>query len=211
MAAAAWIGACEPPTPPPWTDGASYWITSERRSATRHVWRTGVAIARRGDHAVATVPIRLLPDVSIPDGALRTPVAAWEATIEAAWSDRVALRVDGMAPLPLRIDVVFDPPADPVTRVIVLPGSGPADLGAWRLQNPAAVAAHEVGHLLGAWDEYEGGAQDPASPVVDLNHVMGRETTSTTPHPRSYAPLAADLATLLGRAVQIVPLPGETP
>lgn len=170
-----------------------------------------MALSRQGDHAVATVPIRLLPDVSIPDGALRAPAAAWEAAIEQAWSDRVAMHVEGMAPLPLRVDVVFNPPADPATRVIVLPGSGPADLGAWRLQNPAAVAAHEVGHLLGAWDEYEGGAQDPASPVVDLMHVMGRETTSTTPHPRSYAPLAADLAALLGRTVQIVPLSGEAP
>lgn len=178
-------------------------MSLERRTSSGHAWQSWLSARREGGQIVLTVPVRLLPDVSIPAGAVRPRAISWEQTAEQVWSDRVGLRI-GAETLPLRVDLRFDPPTDPAARVIVLPGQGPADLGAWRLDNPPAVAAHEVGHLLGAWDEYEGGAQDPTTPIVDLAHIMGRETTSPVPHPRSFEPLAAELGARLGVPVTVV-------
>ena len=44
----------------------------------------------------------------------------------------------------------------------------------WYLsEHRVGVAAHECGHLLGAYDEYEGGAVDPASNKIEEVSVMG--------------------------------------
>ncbi|EHR72605.1 hypothetical protein BurJ1DRAFT_3802 [Burkholderiales bacterium JOSHI_001] len=40
------------------------------------------------------------------------------------------------------------------------------------------VAAHECGHLLGAFDEYTGGAIDPATSKIEADSIMGQNLTS---------------------------------
>ncbi|HMV65202.1 MAG TPA: hypothetical protein PKA64_00030 [Myxococcota bacterium] len=171
----------------------------------------GVSLERHGDRALAVVPIRLAPDASLDPATVRRRAIAWEREAERAWSGQVALQVSGMPPLTLDLDVRLDPPTGPATTVVVLPGAGPADLGGWRVDNPDGIAAHEIGHLLGAWDEYTHGAQDPTQPVIDRTHLMGRESPGAVPHPRSYEPLAAELAQRLGAPVAVVPLRPEAP
>ena len=52
----------------------------------------------------------------------------------------------------------------------------------WYLsENRAGVAAHEDGHLLGAYDEYTGGAVDPATSKVEDDSIMGQNLTKGYP------------------------------
>ena len=52
----------------------------------------------------------------------------------------------------------------------------------WYLtENRAGVAAHEDGHLLGAYDEYTGGALDPATSKVENDSIMGQNLTKGIP------------------------------
>ena len=45
--------------------------------------------------------------------------------------------------------------------------------------NRTGLAPHEFGHLLGAYDEYTGGAVDPANTVIDANTIMGQNLPLT--------------------------------
>lgn len=52
----------------------------------------------------------------------------------------------------------------------------------WYLtEHRAGVAAHECGHLLGAYDEYTGGALDPATSKVEADTIMGQNLTKGKP------------------------------
>ena len=52
----------------------------------------------------------------------------------------------------------------------------------WYLtENRAGVSGHECGHLLGAYDEYTGGALDPATNKVEADTIMGQNLTTGKP------------------------------
>lgn len=53
-----------------------------------------------------------------------------------------------------------------------------SDAQDWYLtENRQGLAAHECGHLLGAYDEYTGGAVDPATNKIEDDSVMGQNLT----------------------------------
>jgi hypothetical protein len=57
-----------------------------------------------------------------------------------------------------------------------------SDAENWYLtENRANVAAHEAGHLLGAFDEYNGGAVDPNTYIIDANSIMGQNLNNALP------------------------------
>lgn len=52
----------------------------------------------------------------------------------------------------------------------------------WYLsEHRLGVAGHEAGHLLGAYDEYAGGATDPADPKIEDDTIMGQNLTKALP------------------------------
>jgi hypothetical protein len=69
--------------------------------------------------------------------------------------------------------------------VNVTNGSGNVDLVNWYTDNPSGhgytkqsnVAAHEFGHMVGLFDEYNGGALDPITPLIRPNSIMGQNLT----------------------------------
>jgi hypothetical protein len=48
-------------------------------------------------------------------------------------------------------------------------------------ENRPGVGAHEVGHLLGAYDEYATGALDPVTPKIEDDSIMGNDLTKGIP------------------------------
>ncbi|MCC6785191.1 MAG: hypothetical protein IT457_20240 [Planctomycetes bacterium] len=57
-----------------------------------------------------------------------------------------------------------------------------SDASDWYLsEDRLGVAAHECGHLLGAYDEYTGGAIDPASKKIEDDSIMGQNLTKGFP------------------------------
>jgi hypothetical protein len=52
----------------------------------------------------------------------------------------------------------------------------------WYLsETRVAVAGHECGHLLGAYDEYTGGAIHPTTKKIEKNSIMGQNLTKAEP------------------------------
>ncbi|MCF6205065.1 MAG: hypothetical protein L3J59_15585, partial [Methylococcaceae bacterium] len=51
-------------------------------------------------------------------------------------------------------------------------GKGYSDELNWNLRDTGQIVAHEFGHMLGAFDEYKRGANDPDNPINDKSSIM---------------------------------------
>ncbi|MBX7201294.1 MAG: hypothetical protein K1X51_18150 [Rhodospirillaceae bacterium] len=106
---------------------------------------------------------------------------AWERDIEDWWSRRYPISKDNGL---YYFDVVFDLTLSGYREgggrrfdqtVLVKPGSGRANMTTWFLNSDDQTAAHEFGHMLGMYDEYLGGALNPADLVARDWTLMGAD------------------------------------
>ncbi|HUW82027.1 MAG TPA: hypothetical protein VMZ31_04415 [Phycisphaerae bacterium] len=98
-------------------------------------------------------------------------LSAIKHEIEDVWSGKLAVE-DGGSQIPIRLELVFTSvtQAHYTVRVFLEPGT--TSVVDWCLYAPGLtfeelcrqIVAHEVGHMLGAFDEYASGAVDPEAP-----------------------------------------------
>lgn len=87
----------------------------------------------------------------------------WEQGIETLWNDKFCLS-DGTNSYAIRFDVQFVPPGTQQYDVNVIDGYGRCDMLNWCTETDWGpdyqdeLVAHEFGHMIGCFDEYEGGA-----------------------------------------------------
>lgn len=123
-------------------------------------WHYQYAIGfRSSQELVAHIRVDLVGDAPVgPNGEDLT--AIWEAGIESAWNGQFEI-VDGINRYPIVVDVEWvDTDAD--YTVVVHSGSGGVNTNNFYTDNPSGhgfdcqgiIAAHEAGHWLGLYDEY---------------------------------------------------------
>lgn len=121
-------------------------------------------------------------------------IAATETEVEYLWNDNFRIRdVANNRSYDLAVDLVpvgvFSGPdqAVDVTKRPANCAANPGDLACrdnmvhWFDDAHPSTKAHEIGHMLGLFDEYAGGAVAPSSPVFTNDGLMGFGALSDTP------------------------------
>lgn len=144
-----------------------------------------------GTRVTADVQINFLFDTALGfDEAERTLYrASVEANVERIWNNKFAI-TDTIThhTFPVVIDLTTTGPSFD-QFVAVHSGSGRADALNWFVGDTASVSAHELGHMLGLFDEYIGGAVNRyPNPTLSGTGLMGFGALTTNPEmfPRYY-------------------------
>ena len=138
-------------------------------------WPYSYSLSFSGNTLLAQVNIELTG--YDPGTALRDQ---WESGVEYAWSDQYDV-VDGPYLYPIVLDLMWVATAALADEIVtVYQGSGYMDMLNWYTSQPSGwpdsyqgvLAAHEVGHMIGLYDEYYGGAVDPSTFYTTTDALM---------------------------------------
>ncbi len=135
------------------------------------VWNYGYDIGQKGSSVVVHVAINLIPSADVTRPELDRVRDKWEAVIERIWSDRFMLVTTAGERFPVMIDVTFSGMKFH-HDVIVFRNGGRTDELNWNLLISPEVVAHEFGHMIGAFDEYRGGAIAQTAGITDRTSIM---------------------------------------
>jgi hypothetical protein len=94
-----------------------------------------------------------------PDPSL---MQMWEDSIENMWDKKFDI-VDRSFRYHINFDVVL----------LSQPTGSFHNFVFWDSQDSGNYAAHEVGHMIGLYDEYSGGAVSSLNPTIDITSIMG--------------------------------------
>ncbi|RLC28728.1 MAG: hypothetical protein DRH37_09020 [Deltaproteobacteria bacterium] len=161
---------------PPARSNTSVSIPSERvagriKALNGFSWHYGYDIGLKDDKVVIQVRINLLPGEGVSKPDIERVEPSWERGIERIWSDKFSLETSSGKKYPVVIDVTFRGP-EFHHDVIVRPGSGGTDELNWNLLDTSERVAHEFGHMIGLFDEYDKGALAPQNPLIDSGSIM---------------------------------------
>lgn len=128
-----------------------------------------------------------------PTPSFDTVKDGWLANIHTTWDGKFKLHRKGCpssdptcCTWPVKIKATWD--TGPGQKLVYLiwtqqwagTDDGRSDAQDWYIgDNRTGLAPHEFGHLLGAYDEYTGGAVDPATSTIDPNTIMGQNLPLT--------------------------------
>lgn len=179
-------------------------LKGRRVGANGFSWADGFDVALRGDTVAVRIGVHAVPVGGVTRPELDQVKPVWEAGAEDAWSGRFALETPSMQRYPIVVDLDFLGPSFH-HEVAVRPGRGRTDQLHWHLRDGAALAAHEVGHMLGAFDDYLGGANGAFGPVVDPGSVMAADPEEgASARARHFERLRAWFAARTGAEARII-------
>jgi len=147
-----------------------------RQAKNGSSWNYRYNIHMDGSALVVSVAVNLVPAGGVTPMDLDKAKLTWEEGIERIWSGVFALETESGNRYPVIVDVSFRGPGFD-HQVIVRPGSGRTDELNWNIQDRPELVAHEFGHMLGLYDEYEGGALAPQHGVIDPESIMASNPT----------------------------------
>ena len=170
---------------------------SGHRASGKYGWDYGYTVAFDGSSIIKDVQI----DFKFQDGWTDKAMEDWKNTaekaIEAQWNNRYKVRdTDTGETYGVGVDVTFDGYVgdDMVLRfdqtVKVWEdgkiGDGAKDptrtnMSNWQWGDTGSIMSHEFGHMLGLYDEYEGGAIDPGTKLIDKRALMGNGALTSNP------------------------------
>lgn len=128
-----------------------------------------------------------------PTPSFDTVKDSWLANINATWDGKFKLHRKNCpssdpncCTWPIKVEAKWDSTSGQKLVYLVWTQQwastvdGRSDAQDWYIgDNRTGLAPHEFGHLLGAYDEYTGGAMDPASSTIDPNTIMGQNLPLT--------------------------------
>ena len=134
-------------------------------------WHYGFDIELKQQIVIVSVAINLIPASGVSRVELSRVKPIWKKGMEQIWSNKYAIKTKSGQTYPIKVKVRFRGPKFHHS-VIVRSGKGYSDELNWNLRDTEQIVAHEFGHMLGAFDEYKRGANDPENPVIDKTSIM---------------------------------------
>ena len=188
---------------------AGGWHTLSGRvdGARGRSWQWGFDVRVDPDAVRLRVRMHPVAAAGLTRAELERALARWKPSIEAAWSGRWAVLADDGRTLPIALELDFGG-QDPLHEVLVIRGRAGVDKVHWRLGDDPRVLAHEVGHMLGLYDEYPAGAVAPGGPRSDPASIMGQGGGQGQVRARHFARVLAWFQEHTGQAAGLVPLDG---
>ena len=126
-------------------------VTGRMTAMNGFVWNYGYDIGQKDNRVLVHVAINLVTADDVTRPELDRVKDKWEGVIEQIWSNRFFLVTPSGEQYPVVIDVTFSG-----TRfhhdVIVSRSGGKTDELNWNLMISPETAAHEFGHMIGAFD-----------------------------------------------------------
>jgi len=157
-------------------------LVEQPMSSGQIKWTSAFDIEVTTDEIIVGIGISLLVPKAVNRPLLDDKIVTWKAAIDSTWNKRFYTYAK-QAWVPIKFDIKFTH-FNPHHRVIIHPGSWIANQHNWYLDTPAPVVAHEIGHMLGAFDEYNGGALSPQNLIIDNSSIMGGEPATGVAYPR---------------------------
>ncbi len=101
--------------------------------------------------------------------------------IEGVWDNKYAIKdMNTGQIIPILVDITTDGPFNQTVQVHA--AGGRADMLNWYVGDTAPVNAHEVGHMMGLYDEYIGGAVNQyPNPTLTDDGLMGLGALNANP------------------------------
>jgi len=182
-------------------------ITGRIVAQNGFAWNYGYDINVEDSILIVRVAINLIPARGIRRPELERVKPLWEQGIERIWSNKFALETTQGRRYPIVVDVSFRGPKFH-HEVIVRPGSGPSDELNWNILDNPELVAHEFGHMISMYDEYEKGALAPQGAVIDPDSIMtsnpGEGAATHARHYKRFRAWFVDKTRLSG--VSLVPM-----
>jgi hypothetical protein len=171
---------CEPAAPKPI---ARETIEHQITALNSRTWRAAFDIEMNAEpRIIVHVAVRpvLASDSTRP--GLEAAISRWEPEIERLWSGRLDVATESLR-IPIDLDLHFNSLKPHHTVVVRRRGRRTDELN-WGLDSPSEVVAHEIGHMLGAYDEYRGGGIDPETQLTDPKSIMSSGARGNLVYPR---------------------------
>ena len=149
-------------------------------------WRAAYDLTILPDEVRVEVRVRLVAGPGVTSADLERAKQAWARIVARAWDRRVEAEISSGRRVPVRVRLLFDD-RNPHHIVAVKLGRHRVHMRAWPLRPERDdVIAHEFGHLIGAFDEYQGGAMSREDGRADPRSLMGNARGDGLAEPRHF-------------------------
>jgi hypothetical protein len=157
-------------------------VSERKTSPPNFGWNSGYDIEFEDSTLKISVDVKLNFDAGISAENQSALKDTWESGIEDMWNNKFNIIKDGTWRFPVKFDVNW---VDPHHTVRVQPGPARSNMTTWDTDDTGRVAAHEFGHMLGLFDEYNSGAQ-ANPPITDGGSIMGSTAAGAVPKSRHF-------------------------
>ena len=135
--------------------------------------------------------------------------AIWKQKIQYVWSNKYALQTWDNKHYPIQVSVEFTK-LKAHHQIIIRHKTTKIDTYNWGIYTSPNIIAHEFGHMIGAYDEYQGGAIDPTTLLIDPSSIMGNSKSSSRTYPRHYTNFQKWFSENIKIKTKIVAIAAET-